>query len=71
MPKKSKSTRRTITWRDYPDHLHRRFTQQPNPESLRPDHDTVLAAVCGSPEARAITASYSCNLPVRIVEVLQ
>jgi hypothetical protein len=69
MKKKSKSTRRTITWRDYPDHLHRRFSQQPNPESLRPDHDTVLAAICGNPESRAIIDSYAFRFPVTVMAV--
>jgi hypothetical protein len=63
MAKQKKSiTKRS--WRDLDDRHHRSFPTQPNPESLHPDADTVFHAVCGSPEARAITDSYAFRFPV-------
>lgn len=61
-----------LSWRSYDDRSHRSFPAMPSPRSLHPDADTVIAAVSGNPEARAIVASYACHLPVTIVaEVLQ
>jgi|HubBroStandDraft_5_1064220.scaffolds.fasta_scaffold640178_1 hypothetical protein len=74
MPKR-KPTRPRHSWRDYEDRLHRSFPSMQNPESLHPGSATVIAAVCGSPEHRAIVVAYSgCVLPVRPAtptEVLQ
>lgn len=62
--KLKKSPRRKLTWRDYPDHLHRIFRSLPSAESCHPDADTVIKAALGVPEARAIADSYACRLPV-------
>jgi hypothetical protein len=71
MPKrKSAPTRRALTWRDYSDSLHRSFPCRPDPESLHPGPETVLNAVAGSPEARAIVDAYAFRFPVRILAVL-
>jgi hypothetical protein len=72
MPKRKSAspTHRALSWRDYNDSLHRSFPAQPNPESLRPDSGTVINAISGSPEARAIVDAYAFRFPVRILAVL-
>jgi hypothetical protein len=70
MSKPKKSTTRKLSWRDYNDASHRSFPNQPSPESLHPGPQTVLSAICGSPEARAIMNIYAFRFPVTIVEVL-
>jgi hypothetical protein len=67
---KKKITTRKLTWRDYDDSTHRRFTSHPSPESLHPGPQTILSAVCGNPGARAILDSYAFRFPVTIVAVL-
>jgi hypothetical protein len=61
-PKKSAPPKRS--WRDLDDRHHRSFPTQPSPESLHPDATTVLNAVCGNAEARAIADSYAFRFPV-------
>lgn len=67
--KKTKPQRRRPSWRDYADHLHRSFPSLPQPESLRPNEDTMIRAVTGDEEARAIVCAWSLVVPVRVVEV--
>ena len=62
MTKKKSTPKRS--WRDLDDRHHRSFPAQPNPESLHPDAETLFRSVCGNAEARAITDSYACRLPV-------
>jgi hypothetical protein len=61
---KKKSTPPKRSWRDLDDRHIRSFPTQPNPESLHPDAGTVFHAICGNPEARAITDSYAFRLRV-------
>lgn len=68
---KSKPQRRRPSWRDYADHLHRTFPSLPQPESLRPNEDTMIRAVTGEEEARAIITAWTLVVPIRVVEVAQ
>jgi hypothetical protein len=68
--KTKKQPTRKPTWRDYSDSLHRSFTLRPNPESLHPGEDTVLRAISGNEEARAILSSYAFRFPVTTQAVL-
>jgi hypothetical protein len=69
MPKR-KPARPRYSWRDTPESAIRSLPSWPSPLSLNPGPEVILAAVCGSPEARAIVSSYSgCVLRVTIMEV--
>lgn len=67
--KKTTTERRRPSWRDHADHLHRSFPSLPQPESLRPNEDTMIRAVSGEEEARAIVCAWSLVVPIRVMEV--
>jgi len=71
-PKPAPSARPTAKQkvRRWTDAFDRSFPSWPSPESLHPGPQTVLGAVCGSPEQRAIVDAYAFRFPCTIVEVL-
>jgi hypothetical protein len=69
--KKQKFTRPKLTWRDWPESAVRSFPAQPNPLSLNPGPEVVIAAVSGDPTARLVIDAYAFRFPVTIAEVLQ
>ncbi len=59
---------RTLTWRDFGDGP--ALKVMPNPESLHPGPSTVMRALSGNAEARAILDSYAFRFSVTTVAVL-
>jgi hypothetical protein len=70
MSKKQANRKSRPSWRAYDDSRHRSFPSWPSPQSLHPNADTVISAVSGDRNARAIADAYAFRFPVTVAEVL-